>query len=65
MAMSDAETALSPISFTFAYAGNGWADAAISDGETTYSMYPSYVPTDPFALGFSAASETRCEGVSH
>lgn len=45
--MSANEDALSPISFTFEYAGHGWARSSISDGTTTYYMAPSYVPNDP------------------
>jgi hypothetical protein len=45
--MSDAEHMLLPIRFTFTYAGHGWAHAFISNGVDTYSMEPSYVPTDP------------------
>jgi hypothetical protein len=46
--MSNAQTdSLSPITFTFEYTGHGWAHAAVSDGVTTYEMYPSYVPQDP------------------
>jgi hypothetical protein len=42
--MSEEEReSLSPIRFTYAYAGNGWAHAWLSDGVTALSMTPSYV----------------------
>lgn len=53
--MSEEQTgALSPISFTFEYAGHGWGRASISDGVTTYDMEPSYPPGDPL-FGLVAA----------
>jgi hypothetical protein len=46
--MADEETGrLSPISFRYEYAGQGWARTWLSDGVTTLSMDPSYVPNDP------------------
>ncbi len=35
------------IRFTSAYIGPGWACASNGDGAVTYTMFPSYVPTDP------------------
>jgi hypothetical protein len=44
MRMSEEERDIpSPISFTYEYAGHGWAQAWLSDGLTTLSMNPSYV----------------------
>lgn len=45
--MSADEESVSPISFTFEYAGHGWARSSISDGAATYYMAPSYVLNDP------------------
>jgi hypothetical protein len=46
--MSEEETdTVSPITFTYEYAGHGWARAWIADGETSYFMDPSYVPREP------------------
>lgn len=61
--MSDEGTTLAPISFTFEYAGHGWADASISDGEVTHYMSPSYLATDPlFELIRATVEVLRCEG---
>ncbi len=60
--MSDDSHALSPISFTFEYAGHGWARASISDGVTTYYMDPSYVPADPLFGLIAAVVEVLTHG---
>jgi hypothetical protein len=43
----DEDAELAPITFRFEYRRHGWAEASISDGETTYEMVPSCVPNDP------------------
>jgi hypothetical protein len=53
---------LSPIRFTFAYAGHGWAHASVSDGVTTYAMDPSYVPQDPLFLLLAAMDKVLSYG---
>ena len=63
----DDSVELAPITFRFEYRRHGWAEASISDGETTYEMVPSYVPTDPLfelvravARVLSYGDETGC-----
>jgi hypothetical protein len=49
--MSARGASTSPIRFVYNYLRHGRARAAISDGNFTYNMEPSYVPIDPlFAL---------------
>ena len=45
--MADERAILSPVNFVYEYAGHGWARASISNGADTYTVDPSYVPTDP------------------
>lgn len=60
--MSDDSHTLSPISFTYEYAGHGWGRASISDGVTTYYMDPSYVPADPLFGLIAAVVEVLTHG---
>lgn len=61
--MTDEEPdTLSLISFTYIYAGHGWAHAAISDGVITYDMDPSYVPYDPLFVLVAAVDKVLTYG---
>lgn len=60
--MRDATDQLAPISFTYEYAGHGWARAYLSDGQTRYFMDPSYVPTDPLVALVHAMVELLRHG---
>lgn len=55
--MAERGEPLSPISFIYEYLRHGWAHASISDGNATYDMIPSYVPTDPLFVLVHAVVE--------